>query len=295
MGVISVTDVRVLPGDSGFLLDDGKTSILYDTGFGFTGESMAGKIQKLLGGRKLDYIFLSHSHYDHVLGAPYIQKCYPDVRVVAGEYVQRIFAKASARETMRTLDRKFAATCGVQEYEDLVDSLRVDIPVKDGDVVTCGELEFEVIALPGHTKCSIGFYLAEQKFFLSPETLGVYFGRDTYMPSYLVGYQMTLDSFARAREIQIDRMVIPHYGEVHGEETAAFLAGSEQTARNFARDLREIFARGGTDEEAMAYCRKNIYREFVQETYPIDAFLLNSSIMIALIRKESSIERQIVV
>jgi hypothetical protein len=35
---MKITDVRVLPGDSGFLIDDGKTSILYDTGFAFTGE-----------------------------------------------------------------------------------------------------------------------------------------------------------------------------------------------------------------------------------------------------------------
>ena len=38
---MKITDVRVLPGDSGFLIDDGKTSILYDTGFAFTGEQLA--------------------------------------------------------------------------------------------------------------------------------------------------------------------------------------------------------------------------------------------------------------
>ena len=45
---INITDMRVLPGDSAFLLDDGETSILYDTGFAFTGEELAQKVQKLL-------------------------------------------------------------------------------------------------------------------------------------------------------------------------------------------------------------------------------------------------------
>lgn len=36
MGDLAITDVRTLPGDSGFLIDDGKTAVLYDTGFGFT-------------------------------------------------------------------------------------------------------------------------------------------------------------------------------------------------------------------------------------------------------------------
>ena len=81
---IQVTDVRILPGDSGFLLDDGVTSILFDTSFAFNGYKMADKVKELLGERKLDYIFLSHSHYDHVVGTPYVLKYYPEATVVAG-------------------------------------------------------------------------------------------------------------------------------------------------------------------------------------------------------------------
>lgn len=43
---MKITDVRVLPSDSGFLIDDGKTSILYDTGFAFIGERLAQNVQK---------------------------------------------------------------------------------------------------------------------------------------------------------------------------------------------------------------------------------------------------------
>ena len=42
---IKITDVRCLKGDAAFLLDDGKTSILYDTGFGFTGYKIAENIK----------------------------------------------------------------------------------------------------------------------------------------------------------------------------------------------------------------------------------------------------------
>ena len=46
---IKVTDVRCQKGDAAFLIDDGKTSILYDTGFGFTGYAVAENIKKVLG------------------------------------------------------------------------------------------------------------------------------------------------------------------------------------------------------------------------------------------------------
>ncbi len=285
---LRITDVRAVLGDAAFLIDDGETAVLYDTGFGFTGERIAENIRAALDGRQLDYILLTHSHYDHVLGTPYILRYYPDAKVVAGEYAATIFKKPSALAKMRELDRKFAHICGVEEYDDLTDALKVDIVVRDGDVLSCGAMRFTVVALPGHTKCSVGFYMEENRLLLSTETLGVYFGNDTYMPSYLVGYQMTLDSFAKARQLSIQSLLIPHYGVVTGEEAEHFLENSEKTARDFAQHLREIFAHGGSDEDALDYCREHIYLEHVRPTYPIDAFLLNSSIMIGLIRKEST-------
>ena len=57
MNDIRVIDMRIQPGDSGFLIDDSETAILCDSGFGFTGFALADKIRNYLGGRPLDYIF----------------------------------------------------------------------------------------------------------------------------------------------------------------------------------------------------------------------------------------------
>lgn len=283
---IKVTDVRILPGDSGFLLDDGKTSILFDTGFGFNGYRMAEKVKELLGERKLDYIFLSHSHYDHVLGAPYVLRFYPEAVVVAGEYAATIFAKPTARNIMRNLDRKYADTCGIGEYEDLIDDLKVDVTVNDGDEIKCGDMTFSVISLPGHTKDSIAFYLQEKKFLLGSETLGGYFGNDTYLPFFLVGYQMSLDAFAKVKQMDIDYMLLPHYGVVDKEETRRFLKNAELVFRDTAAEIVKMYKTGGTVEDGVEYYKKRFYTEIVAPYYPIDAFRLNTSIMVELIKKE---------
>lgn len=283
---IMVTDVRILPGDSGFLLDDGKTSILFDTSFGFNGYRMAEKVKELLGERKLDYIFLSHSHYDHVLGAPYVLKSYPEAVVVAGEYAATIFAKPTARNIMRNLDRKYADTCGIGAYEDLIDELKVDVMVNDGDEIKCGDMTFSVIALPGHTKDSIAFYLQEKKFLLSSETLGGYFGNDTYLPFFLVGYQMSLDAFEKVKKMDIDYMLLPHYGVVDKEETRRFLKNAEWVFRDTAAEIVKIYKAGGTVEDGVEYYKKRFYTEIVAPYYPIDAFRLNTSIMVERIKKE---------
>lgn len=286
MNGLTVTDVRVLPGDSGFLLDDGKTSILFDTSFAFTGYRMADKVKDLLGERKLDYIFLSHSHYDHVVGAPYVLRYYPEATVVAGEYAAKIFAKPTARAIMRDLDHKYAETCGVTEYEDLIDELKVDITVNDGDSITCGDMSFTVISLPGHTKDSIAFYLKEKKLLLGSETLGGYFGNDTYLPFFLVGYQMSLDAFEKVKKMGIDYMLLPHYGVVDKEEARRFLKNAEWVFRDTAAEIVKMYKAGGTVEDGVEYYKKRFYTDIVAPYYPIDAFRLNTSIMVELIKKE---------
>jgi len=283
---LKIIDVRPLSGDSGFLVDDGKTSILYDTGFGFTGEKLSENVKKELGDRKLDYIFLTHSHYDHVLGAVYVRKHYPDAKIVAGEYAAKIFEKPSAISTMRRLDRRFARKCGVYEYEDLIDNLKVDVAVSDGDKIKAGDMTFTVINLPGHTKDSIGFYLEENKLLLNSETLGVYFGDGEILPICLVGYQMSLESFRRAGELEIENMLVPHYGLLGKEETRYFLENSEKVLRKTADHVVEIFKGGGTEEEALDFFKDHFYTETIRPTYPVDAFLLNTGIMIQLIKKE---------
>ena len=286
MNPITVTDVRVVPGDCAFLLDDGKTAVLYDTGFAFTGTGIAENIQKLLGDRKLDYILLTHSHYDHVLGTPYITRVYPEAKVIAGEYVAQIFQRPTAKAVMRELDKKAAIKHGVPEYEDLIDELKVDITIRDGDTFFCGDFQFTAIALPGHTKCSIGFYLPEHKLLLGSETLGVYFGQGTYLPFFLVGYQLTLDAFAKVRKLEIEKILLPHYGVVDREEAQVYLQNSEESARSHAQTMLAMHQAGKTSDEILAFFEAQDYRENVRPTYPIDAFHLNTSIMIEQIRKE---------
>lgn len=283
---LKITDVRAVPGDSAFLLDDGVTSVLYDTGFGFTGYAVADNIRAVLGNRPLDYIFLTHSHYDHALGSAYVSARYPEVKVVAGAYAGKIFAKPTARAVMRELDQKFAARCGVASYEDRIDELRVDIPVREGDVIHAGTMDFTVIELPGHTKCSIGFYLASEKLLLSSETLGVYDGDALVVPSYLVGYQMALDSISKAEAMDIENILLPHYGLLDRSKTDFYLSNCRKSAVMTAEEIVKLLQNGGSHEDAVAWFRDTFYRGNILSIYPKDAMLLNTNIMVNLIAKE---------
>ena len=281
-----ITDVRVLPGDSAFLLDDGKTAMLYDSGYAFTGYGVADNIRRVLGDRPLDFIFLSHSHYDHALGSVYVKRRYPTAQIAAGAYAAGIFAKPTARAVMRDLDRKCAALHGIIDYEDHIDDIHTDFALNDGERVP--GTDFRVVSLPGHTRCSVGYYDGKSGLLLSSETLGVYYGDGVYMPAFLVGYQMTLDSFDRAKTLDIAAMLLPHYGLIDRAAAAEFLVRSEQSTHETADYIRQRIDAGADDAEILAQYEARFYTDAVRETYPPDAFRLNTSIMIGVVRREMS-------
>lgn len=283
---ITITDVRAVPGDSAFLLDDGKTAVLCDTGFSFTCETVIQNIRQVIGERTLDYILLTHSHYDHVLGVPRLVEEYPDVRTVAGAYAAQVFERESAKATMCRLNEKSAEVLGMYPGEVDVNKLKVDIPVTDGERINCGTMAFTAIALPGHTKCSFGYYLAEKKLFLSMETLGVYFGKDTYLPSFLVGYQLTLDAFKKVKRLDIERILLPHYGMVEREQARTFLERSEAAAKETAQFIVTLFHQGRTKQEIFECLTERDYQPRVRPVYPFEAFRVNTQIMIELAVRE---------
>lgn len=289
MTEIKVTDVREKAGDAAFLIDNGKTAIMYDSGFAFTGYNVAENIKSILKERPLDYIFLTHSHYDHALGSVYVKRCYPDAKVVAGEYAAKIFAKPTARTVMRELDGKFAKKCGVGEYEDLIDELSVDIPVKDNDTIKAGELEFTVLSLPGHTKCSVGFYERNHRLLLGCETLGVFNGKDDIVPSYLVGYEMTMKSIERILGLDIQSIVVPHYGLLTGETAKLYLEKSYSTTKSTTEEFVTLLRKGKTNEDILEVFKKKFYHGSIVDVYPVDAMTLNVGIMTELLRREFDI------
>ena len=283
---IKILDVRCQKGDASFLIDDGKTTILYDTGFGFTGSAITENVKTYLKERQLDYIFLTHSHYDHVLGCPYVVRAYPNAKVVAGKYAVDIFHRDGAKKVMKELDSQFAKTCGITDYEFLGDELKVDIAVDDGDIVRAGDLEFKVMNLPGHTRCSIGFYCEKEGLFLSSESLGVYDGKETILPLFLVSYFDTIASIEKIEKLNITSFLAAHCGLLTEEQKDFFLRNMKFSMQNTAQTILERLKAGFSDEEIVQQFKDKYWQGYVREIYPEDAINLNTSLIIKAVKKE---------
>ena len=281
-----VTNVGPVIGGEGFLFVSENTTFLLDNGFAFCGEEMVDNIRKVLGDRKLDYILLTHSHYDHLSGTPYITRAYPDVKVIANDHTANVIVRDGAKKVMRKMNAAAVETYNGGEFEDLTDNLRVDIVVKDDDIIDLGDFRFRVCGFPGHTKCSIGFYSEEEKLLLSCETLGVYIGDEKLACQYLVGYQMSLDSIDRALALDIDTMLIPHTGLAEGERCKRLLQASRELAVAGAKDIVYAHRDGKDEDELLAILKEKYYTPYVRSLQPEAAFDLNAGYMISMLIKE---------
>jgi len=286
MNELKIIDIKAIPEDSAFLLDDGVTSIMVDSGFGFTGYRVADKIKEYLGERPLDYIFLTHSHYDHALGSAYALKYWPDAKVVAGTYAASIFRRPEAITTMERLDRSFAKENGVDDYDFLGYEMRTDINVDDGDIVEAGTFRFKAIGLPGHTKCSMGFYEENHKLLISSETLGHYIGETNISPLFLVGVQMAFDSIEKVIKLDPEKILHPHRGLLTQTQRDYFLANVERANREVVDFIIDFIKAGKSDEEIIKEFKDRVFGPGRENMPPEDAVDLNTSIMIKLIKKE---------
>jgi glyoxylase-like metal-dependent hydrolase (beta-lactamase superfamily II) len=106
----------------------------------------------------IDWILETHAHADHLTAAPLL-KARTGAKVVIGEHisdVQKIF-------------RKVFNAADVSE-----DGSEFDRLVKDGEVLTLGNLRIEVMHLPGHTPADVAYRIGD----------AVFVGDTIFMPDY---------------------------------------------------------------------------------------------------------------
>ena len=108
-------------GDSSnatWLIRGNNGNVLYEAGMAYSAGRMIENIKQELNGEPLHAVILSHSHYDHVAGLPFIKKEWPDAVVYGSEYAAKILEKPSVRETMKKLSSDAAKGAGFQNHQN---------------------------------------------------------------------------------------------------------------------------------------------------------------------------------
>ncbi len=109
-------------------------------------------------GVQVDWVLETHAHADHLTAAPHI-KAKTGARVAIGEHikdVQKIFKPVFGADDVSGEGREF------------------DRLLRDGEVLSLGSLEIEVMHLPGHTPADVAYRVGD----------AVFVGDTIFMPDY---------------------------------------------------------------------------------------------------------------
>lgn len=102
------------------------------------------------------YIILTHAHIDHMMALD-------EVKAQTGA---PIAVGAPDAASINSASRSLA-----QHFHSTAPASAADIKLSDGDVLTVGSKELEIIATPGHTPGGISVYCADDKLLFSGDTL----------------------------------------------------------------------------------------------------------------------------
>ena len=273
-GIIRVTSGH--GGESILICGSEKTALL-DCGNSYCGAQTVENLKEALNGRDLDYIFLSHSHYDHIGALPYIKQAYPNAVVMGAENAARILPKQSARKLMKELGE---ASRDMYEpgntVEIITDGLEVDKIIREGDVIDLGGRTMEVMETKGHTDCSLTFVLEPDSIMFTSESTGILESIDYIHTPILKGYENGMESFRKCRERKVKRISIPHFGlipEDFNEQYWEIYQKEIDTKRAYLADLK---AQGLDMEEIYDLYAKKYWQPLKAQEQPYEAFAINS-------------------
>lgn len=130
-------------GNNCYLLTDEKSgkSALIDC------ESSDDRMMDFIADSNLEYILLTHGHFDHISG----------VKGVKEKYGAKVVISREDEGMLHSGKLSLALFCGYKQ--NCVDA---DILVSDGDIIELGQTTIKVLATPGHTKGGVCYIINDE-------------------------------------------------------------------------------------------------------------------------------------
>ena len=132
-----------------YLVHNEKEGIIIDPGF--SREETEGLVNDILKKcKKISAIMLTHGHYDHISGLPFLRS----------KIDARIYCHKEDTDKLTDIEKNGAA----QFFSNVPPGIKADNPVNDGQMLNFIGNTFTIIHTPGHTMGSVSIHLNDALF-----------------------------------------------------------------------------------------------------------------------------------
>ncbi len=281
---------RVTGGQGGesYLIVGSEKTALFDCGMACWNRELISNIHEILDplGKTLDYVLMSHTHYDHIGALPYLIKEWPEVKVCGAEKAVKVFKSEPALKTMRELGDNAADLYGADSGPVTTDGLRIDIVLKDGDVTDLGDIRAVFYESKGHTDCSASYMIEPMKVLFLSESVGQYEGPGRMDISVLKSFRQSFETAERMSALGAKRIVSMHYGFIPEYYNDKYFEEYINEAKWERELIVKCIKKGFSDDEISDIHDIFYWEEGLRAAHPYDAYHLNTMITIKLVRKE---------
>ncbi len=104
------------------------------------------EMRDFIGSAKLEYILLTHGHFDHIGG----------VAAISRDYGAKVVISAEDASMLSSGKASLSAFFGIKQ-----DKITPDLTVSEGSSLMLGETQIKVLATPGHTKGGVCYLLKD--------------------------------------------------------------------------------------------------------------------------------------
>ncbi len=195
---------------------------------------------------KIKRIIILHSHFDHCGIVPFLKKRWPWAKITASKRAKELLAASNVIEMIKFLNQALLKEAGREaQAKDLgleFSGINVEEIVKDGDIISCGDLAIKILEVPGHSSCSIAAYVPEEKAMFGSDAGGIPFEDQifTCANSNFDKYQESLEKMA---DYEINVYLAEHYGARTGKDASNFLKRSMDDAKEARAILEASYSR----------------------------------------------------
>lgn len=265
----------------GYIIKGRQRHLMIDAGMNLIGPAYIASFEKVFGDKNaLDYVFATHSHFDHVGSIPYLKRKLPDLQAGAFERVGTLMKKKSVLDLMTSLSELQRGF-----YQDIVgdedvrlEPVNFEFNLKEGDRFDLGGLTCEVYEVPGHTGDSLAFFIPEIRALFAGEACGLPEGdKDSHAKAeFLSSYDDYVSSLDKLIGLHPKFIGMAHLWVFTDGDATEFLQRSREATPRY-RELIETYldAANGDINDAVQLMAKKEYDEKGTIAQPRESYLEN--------------------